>query len=148
MRYSEAREILAEAIGQLDEAFKDISDKANRSMLSQSAKSRTTTSTPSPVGARKGASHDEKTSSANIRTWQGHIDRVHGLIQHHQNRKPGWSDWYRTHVTQKDINRRVKELKGIHKDLTARQKKAVANHKAGKFEANRNHYILNTDFGD
>jgi hypothetical protein len=30
MRYTEARQILAEAIGQLDEAFKDISDKANR----------------------------------------------------------------------------------------------------------------------
>ena len=146
MRYTEARQILAEAIGQLDEAFKDISDKANRSMLSQSARSRPTTSTPSPVGARKGASDDAKTSSANIRTWQGHIDRVHGLIQHHQNRKPGWSDTYRGNVTQKDINSKVKELKGIHKKLTARQKKAVANHKAGNFEANRGHYMLNTDF--
>ena len=145
MRYSEARQILAEAIEQLDEAFKDMSDKANRSMLSQSAKSRPMTHTPLNLD-RRGASHDEKTSAANIRTWQGHIDRVHDLVKHHQNRKPGWSDTYRGNVTQKDINAKVKELKGIHKTLTARQKKAVANHKAGNFEANRDHYMLNTDF--
>jgi len=127
MRYSEAREILAEAY---------------------EARSRPRTSTPSPVGARKGASHDEKTSSANIRTWQGHIDRLADSIKYHQSRKPGWSDWYRTHVTKKDINRKVAELKKFHKHFTARQKIAVANHKAGNYEANRDHYTLTNPVGD
>jgi hypothetical protein len=147
MRYSEARQILAEAIEQLDEAFEDLSDKANRSMLAQSARSRPRISTPSPVGARKGASHEEKTSSANIRTWQDHIDRLADSVKYHQSRKPGWSDSH-GNVSQKDINRKVAELKKFHKHFTARQKIAVANHKAGNYEANRDHYTLTDPVGD
>jgi hypothetical protein len=102
----------------------------------------------SPVGsAKKGASHEEQTSAANIRSMQGVIDRISSSIKFHENRRPGWSDSY-GNVSQKDIDRKLAELRKFHKHYTQKQEIAVANHNAGNFEANRDHYTLTDPTGD
>jgi flagellar biosynthesis chaperone FliJ len=88
---------------------------------------------------------EKEMSTRNIKTYQGHIDRLEGAIKHHSSRKPGWSDRY-GNDTQSNINAKVKDLTNIHKELTTRHKKALENHASGNYGANRGHYLLNTDW--
>jgi|LauGreDrversion4_2_1035121.scaffolds.fasta_scaffold1052871_2 flagellar biosynthesis chaperone FliJ len=88
---------------------------------------------------------EKEMSARNIETYQGHIDRLEGAIKHHSSRKPGWSDRY-GNQTHSSINAKVKDLTNIHKELTTRHKKALANHASGNYGANRGHYLLNTDW--
>jgi hypothetical protein len=88
---------------------------------------------------------EKEMSARNIKTYQGHIDRLEGAIKHHSSRKPGWSDRYGSN-TQSNINTKVKDLTNIHKELTTRHKKALENHASGNYGANRGHYLLNTDW--
>jgi hypothetical protein len=101
----------------------------------------------SPVGSvKKGASHEEQTSAANIRSWQGHIDRLSSEIMRHERMKPGWKD-RSGNVSQQDIDRHLAELRKFHKHFTQKQEIAVANHNAGNFEANNDHYTLTDPVG-
>lgn len=80
-------------------------------------------------------------STRNIKIYQGHLDRLKDAIAHHSSRRPGeWSDRY-GYDTKSSINAKVKDLKRIHKEMTKRHKKALANHAAGNYDANRGHYI-------
>lgn len=84
-------------------------------------------------------------SARNIKDYQGHIDRLGDKIKYHKGRKPGWSDLH-GNQTQSSIDAKVKDLTRIHKELTKRHKKALANHEAGNYGANKDHYLLNTDW--
>jgi hypothetical protein len=88
---------------------------------------------------------EKEMSTRNIKTYQGHIDRLRDAIDYHSRRKPGWSDRY-GNQTQSSINAKVKDLTNIHKELTSRHKKALANHASGNYGANKGHYLLNTDW--
>ena len=84
-------------------------------------------------------------SARNIKTYQGHIDRLKDVIKYHSSRKPGWSDLH-GNQTQSSIDAKVKDLTRIHKELASRHKKALANHASGNYATNRGHYLLNTDW--
>ena len=89
---------------------------------------------------------EKDNSENNIKTFQGHIDRLRDAIDYHSRREPGkWSDRH-GYDTKKSIDAKVKDLIGIHRDLIARHKQALANHAAGNYAANRGHYILNHDW--
>lgn len=88
---------------------------------------------------------EKEMSTRNIKTYQGHIDRRRDAIDYHSRRKPGWSDRH-GEQTKEGINAKVKDLIGIHATLISKHKKALENHKAGNYGANKGHYLLNTDW--
>jgi len=88
---------------------------------------------------------EKEMSTRNIKDYQGHINRLGDKIKYHKGRKPGWSDLH-GNQTQSSIDAKVKDLTRIHKELTKRHKKALANHEAGNYGANKDHYLLNTDW--
>ena len=122
MKYTEARELVEAAI---DEMAK----KPTKNKAKEEAKPWT----------------EKENSEHNIKTFQGHIDRLRNAIDYHSRRTPGWSDRH-GHSTKEGINAKVKDLIGIHRNLIARHKQAKANHAAGNYAANRGHYLLNTDW--
>ena len=92
-----------------------------------------------------GEESEKEMSTRNIKDYQGHINRLGDKIKYHKGRKPGWSDLH-GNQTQSSIDAKVKDLTRIHKELTSRHKKALANHEAGNYGSNKDHYLLNTDW--
>jgi hypothetical protein len=70
--------------------------------------------------------HD--TSAFNIEAFGEHLNRLKKLIAKHQNKKQMG---------------KVKKLSNLHTELEAKQKKAMANHAAGNYAANRTHHVGN-----
>jgi len=88
---------------------------------------------------------ERENSASNIRQFSRHIKDISNAIRHHSSRKPGWSDSHGD-VKQSHIDKKVNDLTNRHAKMVADQKKALTNHRAGNYGANRDHYILNTDF--
>jgi hypothetical protein len=89
---------------------------------------------------------EKEMSTRNINDFQRHIDRLEDKIKYHKGRKPGWSDLH-GNQTQANIDAKVNDLTSIHKELTKRHKNALANHAADNYAANKDHYLLSTDWG-
>jgi hypothetical protein len=132
-----SRKHIKEVIHRLMEAKRSL--KGQKGLQPWSTPSPYEVHSDSPVSSRRGASHEERTSAANIRTWQWHIDRLASEIMRHENMKPGWRD-SSGNVSQEVIDRHLAELRKFHKHFTQKQEIAVANHNAGNFEANKDHY--------